>query len=110
MEQEYFVKVNLKFAVSLQAENEEHAKFIAQEIFRQENNLEVSDEEIIVQNGTMEDDVQDSLGYFIERQEQLWDDLETIEMECLSGNETLVDWLQAELFEVVRLYKKERNI
>jgi hypothetical protein len=110
MEQEYFVKVNLKFAVSLQAENEEQAKFIAQEIFRQENNLEVSDEEIIVQNGTMEDDVQDSLGYFIERQEQLWDDLETIEMECLSGNETLVDWLQAELFEVVRLYKKERNI
>jgi hypothetical protein len=110
MEQEYFVKVNLKFAVSLQAKNEEHAKFIAQEIFRQENNLEVSDEEIIVQNGTMEDDVQDSLGYFIERQEQLWDDLETIEMECLSGNETLVDWLQAELFEVVRLYKKERNI
>lgn len=110
MEKEYFVKVNLKFAVSLQAKNEEQAKFIAQEIFRQENNLEVSDEEIIVQNGTMEDDVQDSLGYFIERQEQLWDDLETIEMECLSGNETLVDWLQAELFEVVRLYKKERNI
>jgi hypothetical protein len=110
MEKEYFVKVNLKFGVSLQAKNEEQAKFIAQEIFRQENNLEVSDEEIIVQNGTMEDDVQDSLGYFIERQEQLWDDLETIEMECLSGNETLVDWLQAELFEVVRLYKKERNI
>jgi hypothetical protein len=110
MEQEYFVKVNLKFAVSLQAKNEEHAKFIAQEIFRQENNLEVSDEEIIVQNGTMEDDVQDSLGYFIERQESLWSDLKTIEMECLSGDETLVDWLQAELFEVVRLYKKERNI
>jgi hypothetical protein len=54
----------------------------------------------------MEDDVQDSLGRFIERQEQLWNDLETIEMECLSGNETLVDWLQAELLEIVRLYKK----
>ena len=106
MEKEYFVKVNLKFAVSLQAESEEQAKFIAQEIFRQENNLELSDEEIIVQDGTMEDDVQDSLGRFIERQEQLWNDLETIEMECLSGNETLVDWLQAELLEIVRLYKK----
>jgi hypothetical protein len=106
MEKEYFVKVNLKFAVSLQAENEEHAKFIAQEIFRQENNLELDEEEIIVQNGTMEDDVQDSLAYFIERQEKLWGDLETIEMECLSGDETLVEWLQAELFEVVRLYNK----
>jgi len=106
MEKEYFVKVDLKFGISLQAESEEHAKFIAQEIFREENNLELSDDEIIVQDGTMEDDELDSLGYFIERQEDLWNDLETIEMECLSGNETLVDWLQAELFEIVRLYKK----
>ena len=43
---------------------------------------------------------------FIERQANLWADLETIEQECLSGNETLVDWLQAELFEIVRLFKK----
>jgi hypothetical protein len=43
---------------------------------------------------------------FIERQANLWADLETIEQECLSGNETLVDWLQCELLEVVRLYKK----
>jgi hypothetical protein len=43
---------------------------------------------------------------FIERQANLWDDLETIETECLSGNETLVEWLQAELLEVVRLFKK----
>lgn len=46
---------------------------------------------------------------FIERQENLWGDLETIEKECLSGNETLVEWLQAELFEIVRLYKKEKG-
>ena len=43
---------------------------------------------------------------FIERQQKLWADLETIEQECLSGNETLVDWLQEELMTIVRLYKK----
>jgi hypothetical protein len=43
---------------------------------------------------------------FIERQQKLWADLETIEQELLSGNETLVEWLQEELMTIVRLYKK----
>lgn len=40
---------------------------------------------------------------FIERQANIWDDLETVEAECLSGNETISDWLQAELGEVAKL-------
>ena len=43
---------------------------------------------------------------FIERQQKLWADLETIEQDFLSGNETLVEWLQEELMTIVRLYKK----
>jgi hypothetical protein len=46
------------------------------------------------------------LALFIERQAVLWEDLETVEQECLSGNETLVDWLQEELLQIVKLYKK----
>ena len=44
--------------------------------------------------------------FFIERNQKLWADLEAIEQECLSENETLVDWLQEELMTIVRLYKK----
>lgn len=43
---------------------------------------------------------------FIERQENLWADLQTIEQECLSDDETLVDWLQEELMTITRIYKK----
>jgi len=43
---------------------------------------------------------------FIERQANLWADLETIKEECLSEDETLEEWLQFELLEVVRLFKK----
>jgi hypothetical protein len=51
----------------------------------------------------------DELGDFIERQESIWQDLETVESELLSGNETLVDWLQEELMTVVRLYKQTKG-
>jgi hypothetical protein len=48
----------------------------------------------------------EQLLYFIERNQKLWADLEAIEQECLSEDETLVDWLQEELMTIVRLYKK----
>lgn len=48
-----------------------------------------------------------TLKEFIEGQRNLWNDLQTIEQECLNGNETLVEWLQEELNTVARLQDYE---
>lgn len=51
----------------------------------------------------------DSVESFIERQQHLWKDLETVENECLDGNDTLVEWLQNELMALAYLLKKEKG-
>jgi hypothetical protein len=95
------IKVDLSFDMGVEAESYEEAVQVVKNIFEDEHNIRLDDSEI---------DKVNELHEFIERQEDLWDDLHTIETECLSGNETLVDWLQAELFEIVRLYKKKAGL
>lgn len=41
---------------------------------------------------------------FIERQEKLWGDMDAIEELCSIQNETVAEWLQEELYEVIKLY------
>ena len=43
---------------------------------------------------------------YIEERGLLWDDLQTIEQEILSGNEELMDFLQNELLVVKTLFKQ----
>lgn len=95
------IRVDLSFDMGVEAESYEEAVQVVKNIFEEEHNIKLDDSEI---------DKVNELHEFIERQEDLWNDLETIETECLSGNETLVDWLQAELFEVVTLYKKKAGL
>jgi phosphoenolpyruvate carboxylase len=97
MEKDFNIKVDLSYDMSIDAETYEEAVSVVKDIFKQDNNIDLDDREI---------DKVSALHDFIERQANLWADLETIEQECLSGNETLVDWLQYELLEVVRLFKK----
>jgi hypothetical protein len=91
------IRVDLSFDMGVEAENYEEAVQVVKNIFEEQHSITLKDEEI---------DKVSALHDFIERQQKLWDDLETIETECLSGNETLVEWLQYELLEVVRLFKK----
>jgi hypothetical protein len=41
---------------------------------------------------------------YIERQKKLWSDMEAIEQLCSIGNETVAEWLQEELYEIIKLY------
>ena len=95
------IRVDLSFDMGVEAESYEEAVQVVKNIFEDQHSIKLDDSEI---------DKVNELHDFIERQEHLWNDLETIETECLSGNETLVDWLQAELFEIVRLYKKKAGL
>ena len=97
MEQDFGIRVDLSFDMGVSAETYEEAVNVVKSIFEEQYNIDLKDEEI---------DKENKLHNFIERQANLWEDLETIEQECLSGNETLVEWLQAELLEVVRLLRK----
>jgi hypothetical protein len=91
------IRVDLSFDMGVEAESYEEAVQVVKNIFEEEHNIKLDDSEI---------DKVNELHEFIERQEDLWNDLQTIETECLIGNETLVEWLQYELLEVVRLFKK----
>ena len=41
---------------------------------------------------------------YIERQKKLWSDIDAIEQLCSTGNETVAEWLQEELYEIIKLY------
>lgn len=98
MEKDFYLQVKLDYGMSVTAESEEQAREIVKSIFEEQHNIVLEDHEIV-------SDFSNDLGDFLDRQVEIWDDLETVEQELLSGNETLVEWLQEELMTIYNLYK-----
>lgn len=98
MEKDFYLQVKLDYGMSITAESEEQARAIVKSIFEEQHNIVLEDHEII-------SDFSNDLGDFLDRQVAIWEDLETVEQEILSGNETLVEWLQEELMTIYNLYK-----
>jgi len=98
-EQGFGIKVDLSYDMGVDAETYEEAVNIVKDIFLEEHKIELKDSEI---------DKENTLHDYIERQVEYWNDLETVENKLLGDDETLVDWLQCELQEIIRLYKENR--
>jgi len=98
-EQGFGIRVDLNYYMSVDAETYEEAVNIVKNVFLVEHDIDLKDSEI---------DKENTLHDYIERQVEYWNDLETVENELLGSDETLVDWLQFELQEIIRLYKENR--